>query len=274
MYSIYHFWKHLVENKSLFAGTIDLDHFDFDREMLSCENKARFPDLAIKLNQKRDTFTGGELIELKDSKRYSISSFNSTVPTGKKSIRKLIPFPRGKIYSQMTAAGDDVFSLEERETYYLIRGHNKEYQKICLVHGSFFETINIKELISKSFSQVLEETLINTDIAQNVKEVLETLFSEQANFSKVRNVDGASVTLRFRVMTEVKRAGNILNSKMYPDIMDDTLNLVVPYHSEEERLEVVSRLGLVFEKQLIDQIRVLSIKHPFNGWFVVFQVNL
>src|SRR6266487_3104653 len=110
----------------------------------------------------------------------------------------------------------------KREVYYLVRGHKKQHQKICLVHGSFFETISVKELISKSFAQVLDEQLVESDLPQDVKQTLETMFSEQANFSKVRNVENASVKLRFRVMTEVKSEGNILNPRMYPEISDDT----------------------------------------------------
>ena len=50
--------------------------------MLSCINKGKFPDLAIKLNR-GDPQTGGELIELKDSKNYAVASFK-TIPTGEK----------------------------------------------------------------------------------------------------------------------------------------------------------------------------------------------
>jgi hypothetical protein len=242
--------------------------------MLSCVNKGVFPDLAIRLNKDRSLFTGGELIELKDSKSYLVSSFNSTVPTGKKNIRKIISSERGTIYLQMQKAGDDVFSLEERDVYYLVRGHKNGHQKICLVHGSFFETISVKELISKSFTQVLNERLADTGISQDVKETLSSIFSEQADFSKVRNVEKASVKLRFRVLTEVKPEGNILNTKMYPDILDDTINLIVPFHTEEEKSDVVSKLQLVMGRQGIKQINVLSIKHPLNGWFVVFQTKL
>lgn len=88
MYSIYHFWKHLVRNKSLFSKTATLSNFNFDREMLSCENKGVFPDLAIKLNKDQSLFTGGELIELKDSKSYAVPSFNSTVPSGRRTLGK------------------------------------------------------------------------------------------------------------------------------------------------------------------------------------------
>jgi len=274
MYSIYHFWRHLVHNKSLFSEIANLSEFNFDEKMLSCVNKGIFPDLAIKLNKKRSVFTGGELIELKDSKSYNVASFNSTVPTGKKTIRKIISSERGTIFLQMQKAGDDVFSLEERDVYYLVRGHKRNYQKICLVHGSFFETIGVEELIQKSFSQVLDEKLGKTDIPLDVKEALGSIFSEQETFSKVRSVENASVKLRFRILTEVKPEGNILNSKTYPEIRDDTLNFVVSYRTNEELADVMAKVGLVFRSQEIDQIRVLSIKHPFNGWFVVFQTDL
>ncbi len=275
MYSIYHFWKHLVHKKSLFSKIGKLGEFSFDNKMLSCVGEGLFPDLAIKLNKDQSLFTGGELIELKDSsKSYTVSSFNSTVPTGKKNIQKIIPSAHSKIFKQMQKAGDDVFSLEERDVYYLVRGHKKTHQKICLVHGNFFETISAEELISKSFAQVLNERLEKTDVSQDVKETLGTMFSEQANFSKSRSVEKASVKLRFRVMTEVTPEGNILNSRMYPDILDDSLNLVVPYHSEEERAEVVSKVNLVMGQREMKQVKVFSIKHPLNGWFVAFQVNL
>lgn len=174
----------------------------------------------------------------------------------------------------MQIAGDDIFSLEEREVYYLIRGHKNGHQKICLVHGSFFETISTKELISKSFAQVLNERLIGTDIPQNIREILGSIFSEQENFSKVRNVEKASVKLRFRVMTEVKPEGNVLNPKSYPQISDDTINLIVPYHTEEEKIDIVSKMQLVNKQREMKQVKVFSTKHPLNGWFVVFQIDL
>ncbi len=59
---------------------------------------------------------------------------------------------------------------------------------------------------------------LGIDVEQNLKDLLISIFSEQESFSKVRNVDKASVKLRFRVMTEVKAEGNILNSNKYPEI--------------------------------------------------------
>lgn len=242
--------------------------------MLSCENDAIFPDLAIKLNIGQSLFTGGELIELKDSKSYAVSSFNSTIPTGKKNIHKIIPSEHSTTYLQMKNAGDDVFSFEERDVYYLVRGRKEEHQKICLIHGSFFETISENELIRQSFAQVLEEKLADSNISDEDKERLESVFSEQDDFSRVRNVENASVKLRFRIMTEVKPEGNILNPKQYPEVLDDSLNFVIPYHSEDEKEGIVQKMETVIGKNGMKKFKVFSLKHPLNGWFVVFQVDL
>ena len=274
MNSIFHFWSHLVQNKESFARVSKLDKFKFDKNMLSCQNQGVFPDLAVKLNKDQSMFTGGELIEMKDSKTYSVSSFNSTIPTGNKSIRKIITSENSKTFMQMKAVGDDVFSLEEREVYYLVRGRKKDKQKICLVHGSFFETISAKELIRQSFKQVLDENLAGQDVPAEIRSQLEEVLADQEYFSRARNVDQASVKLRFRVMTEVKPEGNILNSGQYPEIKDDTLNLIVPYHSEDERADVLQKAEFVMGGNTMKDINSFSLKHPLNGWFVVFQVGL
>lgn len=270
VYSIYHFWKHLVRHKSSFLRDIKLDEFEFDTAMISCKNVGQFPDLAIRLNNNRSVFTGGELIELKESKTYRISSFNSTIPTGKKNIQKLSRSKKSKIFSQMIKAGDDVFSLEERDVYYLVRGRKGNHQKICLVHGSFFETIDVKDLISRSFAQVLEEK----NISEKDKKRLNAIFSEQADFSRVRNVEKASVSLRFRILTDVKPQGNILDPSQYADIMDDTLNFVVPFHNENQKLDVIQKMQLVAGKNGMKKFTSFPLKHPLNGWFLVFQVHL
>lgn len=89
-YSIYHFFSDLCQRSGELAWASPFDSFPFDERMLSCVNKGKFPDLAVKLNRNDELFSGGELIELKDSKSYSMASFNSTIPTGEKDIRKLI----------------------------------------------------------------------------------------------------------------------------------------------------------------------------------------
>jgi hypothetical protein len=274
MNSIFHFWKHLSENKIHFPRIKNIADFPFDEDMLSCKNTGIFPGIAIKLNKENATFTGGELIDIKDSKTYVISSFNSTIPTGGKNIRDIISSDKSAILEQMQKAGDDVFSLETRDVYYFVRGRRKERQKICLVHGSFFETISADDLVRESFAQVLDEGLRDKDVSSEVWATIKSVLSRQSTFSRVRNVEKASVKLRFRVMTEVKAEGNILNPKIYPEIKDDSLNLVVPYHSDEEKRLAISNAETAMGREFSQALDVFSIKHPLNGWFLVFQVVL
>lgn len=272
--SIYHFFKDLVDNKDALKSTVKLDDFAFDEKILSCKRVGQFPDLAIRICKDNELFSGGELVELKDSKSYTISSFNSTIPTGRKEIAKVVKGKNSEVLRQMVEAGDDVLSLPERDVFYLIRGKSKGQTKIVLVHGSFFETIKVSELISKSFSQVLRESMESgkTKFDDETKAILETMFSEQTSFSKVRNVENASVKLRFRIMTEVKAEGNVLNTKKYPEIFDDTLNLILPSHNEDEDQLNLDKMNVVFGK--LDSFKMFRVKHHFNGNFLVFQIAI
>jgi hypothetical protein len=273
-YSIYHFFKTLINNKKYFFEIEKLEDFPFDGTMLACKNAGQFPDLAIRLNIDNPLFTGGELIELKDSQSYNVSSFNSTIPSGQKDIEKLIKSVNGSIKKQMEEAGNNISSLKYRDVYYLIRGKQNENIKITLVHGSFFETVSSSELISQSFEKALEETISkhNIDLNEDTKSLLLIMFSEQESFSKVRNIDKASVKLRFRIMTEVKAEGNILNKNQYPEIDDNTINLIVPLHGEKEIL--MQRFNAVFSADEIKQYKIFVLKHHLNGCFLVFQTNL
>ncbi|MCB9113273.1 MAG: hypothetical protein H6634_18670 [Anaerolineales bacterium] len=273
MYSIFHFWHQLVQKKEKFEKVRKLDKFPFPKEMLSCSNEGVFPDLAIKINT-QGHFSGGELVELKDSSVYNISSFNSTIPTGKKNIRNIVTSETGNVFRQMQEAGDDVFSLEVRDVYYLVRGRKSGHQKICLVHGSFFETIPAEELVGETFSQVVDEELNDPDINDNVKKKLKGALSRQDIFSRVRSVDKASVSMRFRVLVEVKPDANILSPKHYPEILDDTLNLICPFYTEDEKEELISNVASVIGLDKLNKLGIFPIKHPLNGWFLVFQVKL
>jgi hypothetical protein len=276
MFSIYHFWIHLMNHKSSFLSTRKLDDFPFDENMLSCRNKGIFPDLAIKVNQDKTVLTGGELIELKDSDSYTVSSFNSTIPKGRKEIAKLIAPENSSIRKQMEESGDDILSLPVREVFYLVRGRKNNRIKVCLVHGSFFETISSEELIRQSFSQVFEERLKESgaNISEQAKNAILSMFSEQESFSKVRNVEKASVKLRFIIMAEVKAEGNILNPKKYPNISDNTLNLVVPCHTGEDQKSATDNMERIIGKSELSRLKIFKIKHEFNGYFLVFQTEL
>ena len=279
-YSIYHFFADLCQKKEEFLLENKLESFPFDEQMLSCINKGRFPDLAIKLNNGNGQFTGGELIELKDSKTYSVASFNSTIPTGEKDIKKLTEGQKNIIRTQMQEAGDDVLSLPIRQVFYLIRGRKQSNVKVCLTHGKFFETVPVSTLISESFAQALEERLneIGESLSASMRQKLLDLFSEQQTFSRTRNVNDASVRLRFRIMTEVKAGANILNPNQYAQICDNTLNFAVPAHDDSERNRQYNKMKIAFEEmecaELFSQMDVFILQHHFNGKFLIFQTRL
>ncbi len=115
----------MAVNKDALKAIAKLDDFAFDENLLSCKRVGQFPDLAIRICKDDELFTGGELVELKDSKSYTVSSFNSTIPTAKKEIAKVVKGKNSEVLRQMIEAGDDVFALPEREVFYLIRGQNK-----------------------------------------------------------------------------------------------------------------------------------------------------
>ena len=279
-YSIYHFFADLCQKKQELLSEKKLESFPFDERMLSCINKGKFPDLAIKLNNSNEQFTGGELIELKDSKTYSVASFNSTIPTGEKDVEKLTEGQENTIRTQMEKAGNNILSLPIRQVFYLIRGRKQPNAKVCLTHGKFFETVPVSTLISESFAQALEERLdeLGESLSVSMRQKLLNLFSEQQTFSRTRNVDDASVRLRFRIMTEVKAGANILNPNQYDQIGDNTLNFAVPCHSDAEGNQQHSKMRAAFEQMgcsdLFTQTEVFILQHHFNGKFLVFQAQL
>jgi len=280
-YSIYHFFADLCRKRERFLSEEKLDSFPFDIQMLSCVNKGIFPDLAVKLNPDNSRYEGGELIELKDSKAgYSVASFNSTIPTGEKDIKKLIAGKTSKIRTQMEKAGDDILSLPIRQVFYLIRGRKQHNVKVCLSHGKFFETIPVSNLISLSFSQAIEERLneLGESLSVEMKEKLLELFNKQETFSKVRNVDNASVKLRFRIMTETETRANILDPVQYPRILENTLNFAVPCHSNAEHNQQYDKMRIAFEElgclDILSHIDVFNLQHHYNGNFLIFQIAL
>src|SRR3990167_7785057 len=198
MYSIYHFFHSLFQQKHLLKKVKKLDEFPFKKNLLSCRNDGVFPDMAIRLNKDRKIFTGGELIELKDSDSHTVSSFNSTIPSRSKKIEEIITGENSIIKQQMEKAGNDISSLPTRDVFYLVRGKKKQHTKVCLVYGSFFETISVENLISQFFQQVLEERLKESgkNISNELKQTLISLLSQQQNFSKVRNVEKSSVKFK------------------------------------------------------------------------------
>ncbi len=74
-------------------------------------------------------------------------------------------------------------------------------------------------------------------------------------------------------MTEAKSEANILDSQRYPTIQDNTLNLVVPFSSHNEKEQIAAKIASVFGDE-INQLRQTVIKHPYNKSFLLFQTEL
>jgi len=283
-HSIYHFFADLVDKSAQLIEPIAFEEFPFEESLLACRNSGVFPDLAIRVNRDRSVFTGGELVELKSSNSYAVSSFNSTIPTGEKNILKLLKSETSNTRRQMQQAGDDIEALPVRQVYYLVRGRKKiravERCKVCLVHGSFFETVPASTLVASSFEQAMSERLaeLGEELSDEVRRKLLVLFSEQETFSRTRSVQKASVRLRFRVMTEVMAQANILNPTQYPHILDDTLNFVAPCHTAADKQVHHDKLGIAFDEMgfadLCPQLSFVILKHHLNGDFLVAQIAL
>jgi hypothetical protein len=145
-----------------------------------------------------------------------------------------------------------------------------------LIHGNFFETVSVNELIKQSFSQVIDERrkASGVEISQESLDEFLSILAEQESFSKTREVKKASVKLRFRIMTEVQSEGNILNAKQYPQIKDNTLNLAVPCHDENGERDTRHKMILALGAEQLKAFDVFRIKHHRNGEFLVFQTKL
>ncbi len=72
MNSIYHFFKAIYFQREALPSCNALEKFSSPNNLLSFVNNGTFPNLALKLNTKRDVFNGVELIELKDCDGYTV----------------------------------------------------------------------------------------------------------------------------------------------------------------------------------------------------------
>lgn len=291
--SIYHFFVNLVSRRGYFAD--DLEEFNhYPEYMISIRSKT-FPDFILKCNKTPDSqFTGGEFIELKTTKSYRIASFNSTIPTGKKDISVLTKI----ILNNLREMGELPEDLSVREVFYLIQGRNETSKlaprkKVCLVHGSFFETIPVDRLLKSAFAHVVSDSKSYAHAAES--NFLENM-DRQELFSKTREVEGASVKVRFRVMSEVHPKANLLSTEQYPLISDDTLSFLVPVEDfdgiEVEINNLWSWNNIPTSIKNLNAFKLLNqsyedvdfnhkndtkigiLQHPLNGPFLLAQAKL
>lgn len=262
-------------------------------DIVAAESRGGFPDIVLKINQNDGGPVGGELVELKDAKSMSIPSFNSSIPSASKSVDELSAGLRRRLELQNEL--DD--RLFEREVFYLIRGRDLKSRpaprtKVILVNGGFFETVPTDQLLIGAFGQVAHDA---TGKPASLPSEVFKAFQRQEHFARVRHVEGASVKIRFRVMTEAEAETNLLNHRQFPQFPDDTLSMLVPYRSRyDQSMNDRTFSWLTPPDELIDtdeyrnldaalksldtdlgqSVTGFVLRHPLNGPFFVVQLPL
>lgn len=275
MYSIYHFFAYLLHVRGRFRFVPNITKYPFPAEPMSYQDKTGFPSLVLRLNPGGDP-PGGEMIGIKNSRAYSIARFRSHVPAGAMSIDSLGLDKAKDLYKSMKSAGEGAESMRVRDVYYLIRGKHSGYTKVCLVHGSFFETVKVEKVVRLALRQVLTDCLdedkrtVRPELTDAISRVMtQEIFSQQ--FRRVKN---ATLAFRLDVSADVIKKANLLSPKYYPAIRDDTLSFVVPYRLDEDFRERRRHLKSVLSEEEWLAGRKMVLKHPMNGDFFVLSYSL
>jgi len=245
------------------------------REILYSKSE-HFPDFIFKCYQEHGRLFDGSLLELKDSKGGTIASFNSTLPTRFKTLDEVDAVNGDHLVSHITSMKENLPpELEEYRTYprkcfYLVRTHNRNYRvRLSVVDGSFFETVPREHLLYQAMVEILQESLQKEGLdfpRQKIDEFQRLLSSmtDQSIIAKSREISGASIRPRFRVMAEVHSEGNPHNPRFYPEIKEGTANLILKDNTEEETmLQQLLRLH--------PDLQVFRIFHQRNGKHLVIQ---
>ncbi len=290
--SIFHFFAHLMERRGYFGQDGKLEDFDFPEQLIAARGgRQGFPDLVLKSNE-AGPFTGGEFIELKETQSLQIASFNSTPPSAMKSVDVL----QEGVINQLHELGEAPYRLPEREVYYLIRGRKRvnpaPISKTVLVSGRFFETVPIDDVLRGAFEQVTKESASDPGSEPRIPE---SFVVKQNVFAATRQVEGASVKVRFRVMIEADGQANLLSDRQFPQIRDDTLTLLVhdeslpdadeftdpsDWHSVPsviEESQSFANLEAAYDEidtQLKLATSVFVLQHPKNGPFFAAQASI
>jgi len=238
-----------------------------------------FPDFLFKVRKVNGDFTCGSLLELKDSEGGNIASFNSTIPTEFKSLEEIDVINGKNLVSKITRIIDNEpnslkYYKYARHCFYLVRTHRckKEKVKLSVIDGSFFETVPKEHLFHQLFLQILHEHInkkgiqIPNETLEKVKEVLAHI-TDQTVIAASREINGASVRPRLRVMAEVHSEGNPHSATHYPEISEGSFNLILKLTPQTETLK----------EELIKQnseLRTFVIQHKRNGRYLVFQYSL
>lgn len=259
------------------------DDFGFDfwlgegctslREELKYASSQQFPDFLMKTALVKGQLINGSVLELKDSKGGSISSFNSTIPSKTKSLDEIDLTNQTDLVSKIASCKDaDVSAMSDyrkfqRNCFYMVRTHRgSDKVKLSLVHGSFFETIPKEKLFYQMFLNALHGNLSKKDIqiSPEIMKEVENVFSymnDQTIIASSQNIEKASVKPRFMITADVHRDANPHGNSY--DIPEQTFNLIIPeYLYSHELKKRVLRLN--------GDISQIEIQHKRNGIHFVF----
>jgi len=255
-------------------GSKLLKEHGIEKRLLYSESQ-QFPDFLFKVKKKNQTFEGGSLMELKDSKGGSISSFNSTIPTRSKTLEEIDVINGNNLISKIARLLDGELALDEnyfkfeRKCFYLVRTQKgNEKVKVSIIDGAFFETVPKEHLFYQMLLNVYRRHLekknikIAKETLEQVKEALACI-NDQTIIASSQIIEKASIRPRLRIMAEVHPEGNP-HSTYYPEIRQGSFNLIIQSTVETKQLkdEIPSR---------VSGIEVFSIFHKRNGEHIVFQ---
>ena len=258
--SIHHLYADIVESKKNLTKDVKLVDFPFERSSFEYFHPNGFPNIILKQNVSDDLFQGGEVLSIVERKKYHPLKLNPPIPSS---------YVNPKILNIKNSSLNFLRS-SKRSLFYLLRGKNSANgkNKVCLISGAFFETVPARE--------VLVRTLFpdrHISFTQGEMDLLEKLFTKPLSFHPN---SGLKVDLKMSV--DVVPQGNILNPAKYPEIGDNTLNFVVPIDTKEDDRLHRKRMETAFHERkawsLFSQLEVFTIKHHFNGPFLVFQTSL
>ena len=233
--SIFHFFARLAWRRGHFHSVVRLRDFPFPRLMIAAESASRFPNFVLRAYQNGDV-SGGEFIALLDSNCYEIPSFGIEPPTATKSVTGI---PEDMIENIQIAdevgAFHDYFEfpdpLPDRDVYYLVRGLKetkiRPVYKVVLVSGAFFSTLATDRVLTSAVSQIIDEGSSTQNLTNPSAENLKV---QQSNLETLRQVDGASISIRLEPEFNAVSDVNVLCEDRFPMIAEDTLTLLVPEH--------------------------------------------
>lgn len=198
-----------MERRGYFVQDNKLEDFAFPRNMIAAESRSGFPDFVLKTNP-GGPLTGGEFIELKDTKSYQIASFNSTLPSAAKPVSSLTQ----NLKDQLLEAGEDIDAVPQRDVWGIKRATSSPLAKTILVGGAFFETVPVNKVLADAFEQVAAASAAGD---ADASEIARNFDIQQANFAETRRVEGSSISVRFRVMAQVDPRQPLVRRKIPND---------------------------------------------------------